>query len=101
MEFDRVTKLCSAAEFDEKSFWKLIESQRSSTQMSAFLLDGKLVTDKYDIRDMWADHFEELGTPDLHSDYDIDFAARVSAFVANFYKTCLDHPVGVLSEPLS
>ena len=50
---------------------------------------------------MWADHFEELGTPDLHTDYDNNFVARVSAFVANFYKTCLHHPVGVLSEPLS
>ena len=69
--------------------------------MSAFLVNGKLITDKYDILDMWADHFEELGTPDLHTDFDNNFAVRVSAFVANFYKTCLDHPVGVLSEPLS
>ena len=69
--------------------------------MSAFLVNGKLITDKYDILDMWADHFEELGTPDLHTDYDNNFAARVTAFVANFYKTCLDHPVGVLSESLS
>ena len=69
--------------------------------MSAFLVNGKLITDKYDIRDMWADRFEELGTPDLHTDYDNNFTARVSAFVVNFYKTCLDHPVGVLSEPLS
>ena len=101
LECDRVKKLCSAAEFDEKSFWKLIKSQRSSTQMSAFLVNRKLITDKYDILDMWADHFEELGTPDLHTDYDNNFAAGVSACVANFYKTCLDHPVGVLSEPLS
>ena len=69
--------------------------------MSAFIVNGKLITDKYGILDMWADHFEELGTPDLYTDYYNNFAARVSAFVANFYKTCLDHPVGVLSEPLS
>ena len=54
--------------------------------MSAFLVNGKLITDKYDILDMWADHFEELGTPDLHTDYDNNFAVRVSAFVANFTK---------------
>ena len=69
--------------------------------MSAFLVNGKLITDKYDIRDIWADQFEELGTPDLQTDYDNNFAARVSADVANFCKTCLDHPVGVLNEPLS
>ena len=28
-ECDRVKKLCSATEFDERSFWKLIKSQRS------------------------------------------------------------------------
>ena len=50
---------------------------------------------------MWADHFEELGTPDLHTDCDNNFTACVSAFVSNFYKTCLDDPVGVLCEPLS
>ena len=60
LECDRVKKLCSVAEFDEKSFWKLIKSQRSSIQMSAFLVNGKLITDKYDICDMWAGHFEEL-----------------------------------------
>ena len=69
--------------------------------MSAFLVNGKLIVDKYDICDMWADHFEELGTPDLHTDHGNNFAAYVSALVANFCKTCLDHPVGVLSEPLS
>ena len=50
---------------------------------------------------MWADHFEELGTQELHTDYDNNFAARISPYVANFCKTCLNHPVGVLSEPLS
>ena len=94
-------KICSAAEYDEKSFWNLIKSQGSSSQMSAFLVDRKLIADKNDICDMWADHFEELGTPDLHTDYDYNFAARVSAYVSNFCKTCLDHPVGVFSEPLS
>ena len=79
----------------------IYKSQRSSTQMSAFLVNGKLIIDKYDIRDMWADHFEEPGTPDLHTDYDNNFAAPVSALLANFCKTCLDHPVGVLSESLS
>ena len=69
--------------------------------MSAFLVNGKLISEKYDIRDMWADHFEELGTPDLHTDYDNNFAAHISALLANFCKTCLDHPVGFFSEPLS
>ena len=79
----------------------IYKSQRSLTQMIAFLVDGKLIADKYDICDMWPDHFEELGTPDLHTNYDNNFAAHVSVLVANFCKTSPDHPVGVLSEPLS
>ena len=42
-----------------------MKGQRSTTQMSVFLIDEKLITDKSDIRDMWADHFEDLGKPNL------------------------------------
>ena len=36
-EADKITKLCNAAESNEKLFWKLIKSQRSSSQMSTLL----------------------------------------------------------------
>ena len=45
LESDRVTKLCSAADSDEKLFWKLLKGQKSSSQMSAFLVNGSLITD--------------------------------------------------------
>ena len=45
-ENDKVTKLCNAAESDEKLFWKLLKGQRSTCQMSAFLVKDKLITDK-------------------------------------------------------
>ena len=59
-----------ASETNEKLFWKLVKSQRSSSQMSAFLVDGKMITDKTDILNMWADHFETLGTPSDNVTYD-------------------------------
>ena len=40
LDSDRVTKLCSAADSDEKLFWKLLKGQKSSSQMSAFLVNG-------------------------------------------------------------
>ena len=61
-EADKVTKLCNAAESNEKLFWKLIKSHRSSSQMSAFVVNGEPLTDKNKIRDVWADHFEALGS---------------------------------------
>ena len=53
----------NAAESNEKLFWKLIKSQRSSSQTGAFVVNGELLTDENKIRDMWTDHFEALGSP--------------------------------------
>ena len=53
LEADRVKKLCVAAETAEKRFCKLLKSQRSSTQISAFLVNRALITEENDIRDMW------------------------------------------------
>ena len=38
--------------------------------MSAFLVNGRLITNENDIRDMWADHFEALGTPTVNLNFD-------------------------------
>ena len=62
-ETDRIKDPCNAADSNENLFWKLIKGQRSSSQMSAFLVGGKLITDKDSFRNMWADHFEFLGKP--------------------------------------
>ena len=85
-EADKITKLCNAAESNEKLFWKLIKSQRSSSQMSAFVVNGELLTDKNKIRDMWADHFEALGSPSEIETFDKDFSVKsVIAFASHFF----------------
>ena len=43
LESDRVTKLCSAADSDEKLFWKFLKGQKPSSQMSAFFVNGSLI----------------------------------------------------------
>ena len=40
-EADKIAKLCNAAGSNEKLFWKLIKSQRSSSQMNTFLVNGE------------------------------------------------------------
>ena len=62
-ENDKVTKLCNAVESDEELLWKLLKGQRSFSQMSAFLAEDKLITDKNLILEMWLNHFEALGAP--------------------------------------
>ena len=97
---DKIKKLCVAAESNEKLFWKLLKSQRSTTQMNAFLIDGKLTTDKNDIRDMWANHFEDLGKPSVSPSFDHDFSDRVATCVRNIFASCQSELPGTLNEPL-
>ena len=87
LQVDRVKKLCAAAETDEKLFWKLLKGQRSSSQMSAFLVNGAFITEENDIRDMWADHFEVLGSPTVSFNFDNEFANSISTHVQKFFKT--------------
>ena len=62
-EMKNIKKLHFAADSNEKEFWKLVKGQLSFSQMSAFQIDGAMCIDEDKIRDMWADHFEFLGTP--------------------------------------
>ena len=100
-EVDRVRKLCVAAETDEKLFWKLLKGQRSSSQMSAFLVNGAFITEENDIRDMWEDHFEVLGTPTVSLNFDNEFANSISTHIQNIFQNCINDPTGALNEPLT
>ena len=62
-----------------------VKSQRSSSQMSAFLVDGKMITDKTDILNMWADPVETLGTPSHDATYDKSFFQKVSCRVTELF----------------
>ena len=94
-----LSKLCAAADSDEKLFWKLLKGQRCSSQMSAFLVDGKMITDKGGIRNMSADHFEALGTPLAGMGFDESFCARITNRVKEIFEICVEDPSGVLNEP--
>ena len=72
----------------------LLKGQRSTSQMTAFLVDGK------QIREMWVDHFEALGTPSVSVRYDNDFLIRVTTSVNNILSSYTEDPSGVLNEPL-
>ena len=91
-ESDKVRKLCNAAESDERLFWKLLKRHRSTSQMSAFLVGNKLITDKNLIREMQASHFEALGTPSVNENFDSNFLTCVTASIADILKSCTgDH----------
>ena len=99
-EADKITKLCNAAESNKKLFWKLIKSQHSSSQTSTFVVNGELLTDKNKIHDMWADHFEALGSPSEIETFDKDFFNKVTDSVCRSLFSFLTDLSGALSEPL-
>ena len=100
LEADKIKNLCNAADCNEKLFWKLLKGQKSFSKMSAFLVNGNLLTDRNVIRDMWADHFEALGTPTENEYFDNAFLSRVVSGVREIFDSCTNNPFRVLCEPL-
>ena len=100
LEADKIKNLCNAANCNEKLFWKLLKGQKSFSKMSAFLVNGNLLTDRNLIRNMWADHFEALGTPSENWYFDKAFLNHVVCGVREIFDSCTNSPFGILCEPL-
>ena len=101
LEVGRVKKLCIAVETDEKLFWKLLKGQRSSSQMSVFLVNGAFITEANAICDLWADHFEALVTTTVRLNFDNEFANSISSHIQNIFQNCINDPTEALNEPLT
>ena len=69
--------------------------------MSAFQIDDVMCNNKDKIRDMWADHFEFLGTPSQSDSYDSNFFNRVTSCIKEIFEICISDNNGVLSVILS
>ena len=95
LEVDKIKNLCNAADCNEKLFWKLLKGQNSFFKMSAFLVNGNLLTDRNLILDMWVDHFEALGTPE-NEYFDNAFLNRVDSGVHELFDSCTNNPFGVI-----
>ena len=78
----------------------ILETHRSTAQINAFLVDGNLLTDRNKILEMWANHFESLGTPSDSSNFNNDFCHRVTTRVPDVLQICVENPLGALCEPL-
>ena len=63
-------------------------------------MNSNLLTDKTAIRDMWADHFEALGTPSKNSNFDNDFFSKVTRSVHETLVSYSNDPSGILCEPV-
>ena len=68
--------------------------------MSAFLVNGNLLTDKSAIRDMWDNHFEALGTSSENSNFDDVFFFRVTRSVNETLVSYSNYLSDILCKPL-
>ena len=100
LEVDKIKTLCNASDCNEKLFWKLLKGQKSFSKMSAFLVNGNLLTDRNLIHDMYADHFEALGAPSENEYFDNACLNRVVLGVCEIFDSYTNNPFGVLCEPL-
>ena len=55
--------------------------------MNAFLIDEKLITDKNDIRDIWANRFEDLGKPSVRK------GSLIMTFLTELHRVKASFPV--------
>ena len=71
--------LDSAAEVDQKLFWKLLKNhRRTQNQMPPPMrFDGKVYYNPKDISQKWAQYFERTFTPDESDKYDESFRKKV------------------------
>ena len=67
------------------------------TDENAFLVNRAFITEENDIHDMWADHFEVLGTTTVSLNFDNEFAISISTHVQN----CINDPTGAFNELLT
>ena len=65
--------------------------------MSAFHVNGAFITEENDKRDMWADHFEALGTLTVSLNFDNEFANSISTHIENIFQSCINDPAGALN----
>ena len=77
--------------------------QRAEVLVSneCLLVNGKLITDKNLIRNIWADHFESLGTISSNTNFDSKFLAKVADTVQELFVSFTDDPRGSLKSLLS
>ena len=68
--------------------------------MTAFSVNDTLLTDRGKIRQMWADHFETLGTPPVNDNFDNNFCADIANSVREVFDSCMNDLSGQLCDPL-
>ena len=76
---DKYQEIMDANERDTKTFYKLVNQQRTVKSMSTEILyfDGKTCSSVNEVAAAFSEHFERLATPSDNPDYDAGYKAQV------------------------
>ena len=76
---DKYQEIMDANERDTKTFYKLVNQQRTvkSTSTEILYFDGKTCSSVNEVAAAFSEHFERLATPSDNPDYDADYKAQV------------------------
>ena len=79
-------------ENNHNGFYRLVRRQRDpkNSSASSFNFEGKMLYEESEIREAWADYFEELATPVNHANYDQDHKLIVEKNVRNLHNLFTD-----------
>ena len=86
-------------ESNEKLFRKLIKDQRFLFSDDRFLVNDTILTDRGKIRQMWADHFETLGTPSVNDNFATISVLILLIVFTEAFDSCTNDPSGDMCEP--
>lgn len=70
MHNEKYKKIMELDETNDKEFYKLVKKQRDHSGSATTIFDKVLETDNDNIKDGWAQYFEELATPINNRNFD-------------------------------
>ena len=97
-------KIDACNELDQRQFWYLLKKdQKSRKQHGTMLrnLNGEIISDDTKILDMWREHFENLGKPSEHQNFDDGFKSFVESQVKKFNDSELEMDKPILADPIT
>jgi hypothetical protein len=89
---EKFQKIMDLHENNRDGFYCLVRRQRDpkNSSASSFNFEGNMLYGESEIREAWADYFEELATPVNHANYDQDHKLIVEKDVRNLHNLFTD-----------
>ena len=95
--YERLEKIF---EVGNSSFQRIMSKRRKQRGIhtNALKIDGKLIDDPEELRNVWKDHYSELYTPKIQSPYDDRFLDYIKSCLNNYEDQCVNTVYDALDD---